>query len=123
MANAERGEIDVTFDGASYTLRPTFQALCEIEDETGMGIAAIVQRFRKAEFGVREVTAIMVAGMTAAHGDAAPARAAVEAAIGDGRFDALATTAAAFLAAALAGIGAPPREAPPKKPPPPGTAV
>ncbi len=37
-ANAERGEITITFDGAEYTLRPTYEAILEVETQTGKTI-------------------------------------------------------------------------------------
>ena len=44
MANKHRGEVDITLLGDFWTLRPTFGALAEIEDATGLGLAAVVQR-------------------------------------------------------------------------------
>lgn len=35
MANQEKGELGVTVDGKRYTLRPDFNALCELEDLLG----------------------------------------------------------------------------------------
>src|SRR4026208_1598914 len=35
MANREKGEIDVTVEDRVYTLRPTFDAICELETVTG----------------------------------------------------------------------------------------
>ncbi len=35
MANQERGELGVTVEGKRYTLRPDFNALCELEDLLG----------------------------------------------------------------------------------------
>ncbi len=35
MANQERGELGVTVEGKRYTLRPDFNALCELEDLIG----------------------------------------------------------------------------------------
>lgn len=37
MANTERGEVSVTVGGKKYTLRPSFDSLCELEDLTGKG--------------------------------------------------------------------------------------
>lgn len=71
MANPHRGEVEVTLDGKSWTLRPTFEALCEIEDSTGVGIAVMLRRFGEGSFGVRDVAAILAAGI-AATGKPAP---------------------------------------------------
>ena len=35
MANRERGEIGVEVEGKQYTLRPTFDSVCELENLTG----------------------------------------------------------------------------------------
>lgn len=35
MANRERGEVGVKVDDRQYTLRPTFDAICELEELTG----------------------------------------------------------------------------------------
>lgn len=35
MANQQRGELGVEVDGKRYTLRPDFNALCELEDLLG----------------------------------------------------------------------------------------
>lgn len=35
MANRHKGELGVTVDGRLYTLRPDFNALCELEDLLG----------------------------------------------------------------------------------------
>jgi hypothetical protein len=35
MANQERGELGVEVEGTRYTLRPDFNALCELEDLLG----------------------------------------------------------------------------------------
>jgi hypothetical protein len=38
MANRERGEVSVEVEGKAYTLRPTFDAICELETRSGKGI-------------------------------------------------------------------------------------
>ena len=38
MANRERGEIGVEVEGKPYTLRPSFNAICELENITGKTI-------------------------------------------------------------------------------------
>lgn len=43
MANKERGEKRVTVGGKDYTLRPTFDALCELEEVTGKKIDGLLQ--------------------------------------------------------------------------------
>ena len=65
MANPHRGEVKVTLAGKAYTMRPTFQALCEIEEQTGVGLAVQLRRFGEGSFGVRDVAAILAAGIRA----------------------------------------------------------
>lgn len=36
MANKHRGEIEITLNNKSFTLRPTFEALVEFEDKSGL---------------------------------------------------------------------------------------
>jgi hypothetical protein len=38
LANAERGEVSLTLDGADYVLRPTYAACVAIEAQTGRSI-------------------------------------------------------------------------------------
>ena len=65
MANPHRGEVEITLAGKTYTMRPTFEALCEIEDRTGVGLAVQLRRFAEGTFGVRDVAAILSAGIRA----------------------------------------------------------
>jgi hypothetical protein len=44
MANRERGEIAVEVGGASYTLRPDFNAVCELEQLTGQSYEAVIKQ-------------------------------------------------------------------------------
>lgn len=42
MANPERGEGSVTWGGKAYTLRPTFDALCELEERLNKPVDRIM---------------------------------------------------------------------------------
>ena len=70
MANRHRGEVEVMLGGARYTLRPTFEALCEIEDRTGLGLVELARRFWEGRFGARQLAVVLWAGIRAAGGDA-----------------------------------------------------
>jgi hypothetical protein len=59
MANRERGEVAVSLGGKDYCLRPTFQALAEIEHRAGMGLVALAKRFLEREFGLNDVIAVL----------------------------------------------------------------
>ncbi len=61
--NKQRGEVQVRLNGHEYTLRPTFEALVEIEERLGAGLVPIARRFVDAQFGVREVAGIIAAGI------------------------------------------------------------
>lgn len=56
MANGQRGEVAVTVGGKSYTLRPTFDALCELEEVSGKPIDDILKGMNEGRVsGVRAV--------------------------------------------------------------------
>lgn len=65
-ANRLRGEVAIRLGGRDYVLRPTFQALCEIETRTGRGIVALARRTAAGDVGVAETAAIVTAGLRAA---------------------------------------------------------
>ena len=44
MANHYRGEVTVGVSGRAYTLRPTFQILCEIEERIGLKLPQLLRR-------------------------------------------------------------------------------
>ncbi len=51
MANAERGEVGVDVGGKRYTLRPTFDALCELESIEDKSIDEIFGLIQKGRLG------------------------------------------------------------------------
>ncbi len=102
MANKQRGEVEVKLAGRTWTMRPAFGALAEIEGRTGLGIAAVVQRFTEGRFGIDDVAAVIAAGIGAAHDDA-PDFESVKRAVVEEGFNKCAVVAAEFLAGALAG--------------------
>lgn len=54
MANQERGELGVTVGGKTYTLRPTFDAICNLEEAAGKPIAEILTGVQEGRMsGVR----------------------------------------------------------------------
>lgn len=66
MANKERGDIAVTLGGRKFALRPTYEALCEIEEATGVKIVPLAAMFAAKHFGMRDMTAVVTAGLKAA---------------------------------------------------------
>ncbi len=63
--NKARGEVTLSLGGRDWVLRPTFQALCEIESELGEGLIALVRRLAAGSVGVRDVAVIVHAGIKA----------------------------------------------------------
>ena len=56
MANRARGELGVTIGDQRYTLRPSFDGLCELEDATGKDIDAMLEQMTAGKLsGVRAV--------------------------------------------------------------------
>ena len=68
MANDERGEITVTLGGVEYTLRPTFEALAEMESQSGIGVLPLARRFMTQDWGVRDLAAVLAPAITAGGG-------------------------------------------------------
>lgn len=44
MANTERGEVGIDVDGKAYTLRPTFNAVCALEQLAGGGFDEVLEK-------------------------------------------------------------------------------
>lgn len=56
MANRERGEIGVEVEGKPYTLRPSFDAICEFESLTGKTIEVLFEDIESGRLsGLRAV--------------------------------------------------------------------
>ena len=72
MANKHRGEVEVELDGKPITLRPTFDALCEIEGRSGLTIAELGARALTGRLGLFHVALIIWAGRRAVVGEGAP---------------------------------------------------
>jgi hypothetical protein len=57
MANKEKGEVGVVVGGKPYTLRPTFDSLCELEDLVGKPLHELIDGIQQGRLsGVRAVT-------------------------------------------------------------------
>ena len=70
MANPQRGDVAITLkvNGADreFTMRPTFEAIAEVERATGRGLLAVARSAAAGELGLAEATAIVAAGLKAA---------------------------------------------------------
>ncbi len=60
MANEVRGEVELDLAGETFALRPTFEALCTIENRLGAGILEVARRIAQHQIGLRDVTVIIV---------------------------------------------------------------
>ena len=67
MANRVRGEVELSLAGTAYTLRPTYQAIAEVEDALGCGFIDIVSRLLERRIAVREM-AVVIARFAQASG-------------------------------------------------------
>lgn len=66
--NPQRGDIAVTILGRSFTLRPSFEAIAEIEGRTGLGLLPLFRKFQMQDYGGRDVVNVVVPAVTAAMG-------------------------------------------------------
>lgn len=70
--NTQRGEVTLELGGKQYLLRPSFEALAEIEGALDKGIVPIVRQFMLGNYGIGDVYAVVAAGIKA--GDGRPPR-------------------------------------------------
>ena len=68
MANTKRGEVEVELNGEPITLRPDFNALCEIEGRSGLTISELGARALTGRLGLFHVALIIWAGHRAVVG-------------------------------------------------------
>lgn len=60
-ANPLRGEIDLDLPGGEpVRLRPTIEALIDVEQRAGAGLVPLTRRFLVAEFGLKDALAVIV---------------------------------------------------------------
>ncbi|WP_439816226.1 gene transfer agent family protein [Zavarzinia sp. CC-PAN008] len=59
MANPHRGEVDLVIGPHHLTLRPTFEALVEIEERAGTGLIPLTRRFLSRDFGLKDALAVI----------------------------------------------------------------
>lgn len=66
MPNQLKGEVEIEFHGKKRLLRPTFDAICEIESRAGEGIPFMISRISSRTLGFKHVAAIIYGGMLGA---------------------------------------------------------
>ena len=104
MANAARGEAEITLDGERRVMRLTLGALAELETALGAGgLPALAERFERGEFGAKDLTALIGAGLRGAGAEISDMEVASMAI--DGGAGGAARAAAQLLAAAFAPVG------------------
>lgn len=67
--NKHRGDVPVTLKvggkAKQFTLRPTFEALAECEEETGLELPALFQSVLTFRLGIKRTAAVLAAGLRA----------------------------------------------------------
>jgi len=63
MANKERGETNIILDGKSYVLRPTFEALCEMEDRSGLSVLKMLASMEGGNITMRQMALVIWSGI------------------------------------------------------------
>ena len=67
MGNKWKGTFEVVIGGEEYTLRPTFDALCEFEEVAGMPAMKARQDLLEGNYGAKVIPAAIWAGMRGEH--------------------------------------------------------
>ena len=63
IPNPERGEVAITLGGQRFVMRPDFEHLVEMEVRTGVGLVELTRRIASGKYGVRDMAAIVTAGL------------------------------------------------------------
>lgn len=63
----DRGEVRLTLDGTAYVLRPSYQAIMDIEEATGLSLFELTSTADKQALTIRQM-AIIAQAMIAAYG-------------------------------------------------------
>lgn len=63
MANRELGEVNVTISGREFTLRPSFEAIAELEDRLDMGIFKVARHLGASDVRAKFIVAALWAGI------------------------------------------------------------
>lgn len=68
MISNIRAEVEITINKTSYLLRPTFAALCSIEQQINKSVITLMLNIQTKGILITEVIAIIKAGIRAAGG-------------------------------------------------------
>ena len=67
MPNKLLGEIELEIGGVAHTLRPSFEALLEMEDRAGCGVLRIAKAFFEQDIKFKYVVAVLYGGIKGAN--------------------------------------------------------
>jgi hypothetical protein len=63
MANHQRGEVTLVLNGERYTLRPTFESMCEIEERLDCSMLALIRKFQNRDLRFNAIATVVWAGI------------------------------------------------------------
>lgn len=63
---AAQGEVTLNLDGLALLLRPSFAALAQMEQQSGMGLVALARRFAQGQFSLQDCVTVLEAGLRGA---------------------------------------------------------
>jgi hypothetical protein len=66
MANVQIGEVEIELGGKTYTIKPSFRALVEIEEKSGQACLTIAEGISKGLIPVKTLVAILYGGLVGA---------------------------------------------------------
>jgi len=72
MANSQRGEVSINLSGKTYIMRPSFEALCELEDVLNTTLPQLVIDLQTGSVSLKKVTAVVWSGIWGYNKDEAP---------------------------------------------------
>lgn len=73
MANKERGEVSFDLDGEAYTLRFSTNAMCELEDATGVPVLQLANSLQdETSVSIKTLRAMFAAGLSDSRSVTAP---------------------------------------------------
>lgn len=72
MANSQRGEVSLLLGGKEYTLRPTFEALCELEARTRVSLPDLVMDLQMGNPSLMKLSLIIWSGIWGFNKESSP---------------------------------------------------
>ena len=64
-ANESRGEVSITLDGVDYVMRPSYEAISAIEDQTGSGLIALAEQAQRGTMKLETLATIVTEAVRA----------------------------------------------------------